>query len=394
MLLLLCIGEITIIVSLNKVQSFTDFFSALFPFSLFLTLVIVFGAMIGLYSDANRKGKYKLNSTITIKLLSNAIAPTPLGTAYLFFFVIHLGWLVNSSYFLFSIDAGTFKFRMFLPLIVATAGIIFLICFFPTVTGKKDKLVKVFVSGMSILKMPQDNVIEHANIIPLVKILGLSIKDKDTECEMIILTSKGYFAEDSFSKEGLKGKFGTNISGKRRKREKKEQDAHRLNQELETAISILDPDKLEEKVIQTLCKRYDILFNKASQKSDIRILVLKLFIKIFARFEFPEHEALIKKMRITFTEPCDYNNHEECFKILLSQVEKKDDDKHRLYFNLTPGTSVIASVMTLLSIDADRELYYYSQDNNKKIEGRMVRIPKNVLPLQDLLSKALEKISN
>ena len=354
--------------------------------------------MVGLYSDANRKGKYKLNFAITIKLLSNAIAPTPLGTAYLFFFVIHLGWLVNSSYFLFSIDAGTFNFRMFLPLIVATAGIIFLICFFPTVTGKKDKLVKVFVSGMSILRFPieKDCVIELANIIPLVRILDLSIIAKDTECEMIILNSKEYkekYSElRSSPNNGLKGKFVTNSTEKQRETKKKDEDIDRLNQELKTAISILNNTNTETEVLQTLCKRYDISFNEAPQKKEIQFL--SLLIKIFACFEFPEHEAFIKKMRITFTEPCDYNNHEECFKILLSQVKKKDDEKHRLYFNLTPGTSVVASVMTLLSIDADRELYYYSQDTNKKEEGHMVQIPKNVLPLRDLLSEALEKISN
>ena len=68
-------------------------------------------------------------------------------------------------------------------------------------------------------------------------------------------------------------------------------------------------------------------------------------------------------MEITFSnESIDYNEDSDfAYHRISEEVELLDDASHQLYFNLTPGTGVISSLMMLLAIDGDRKLYYYSQ---------------------------------
>ena len=57
------------------------------------------------------------------------------------------------------------------------------------------------------------------------------------------------------------------------------------------------------------------------------------------------------------------------------------------------GTVTMSSVMTLIAVDGDRDLYYYSQDTNQSECLRMKKVNKSMIPLENLLSQALENIT-
>ena len=117
---------------------------------------------------------------------------------------------------------------------------------------------------------------------------------------------------------------------------------------------------------------------------------LRILIKEVAKIEFPL-KTWIDNMKIEFTPACDYNVFDQCFNTLLPIVKAKDDISHRLIFNLTPGTGIVGSLMTLMAIDSDRELFYYSQEKNEEDSdmNRLKRIEKKNVPLQNILSQAI-----
>ena len=103
---------------------------------------------------------------------------------------------------------------------------------------------------------------------------------------------------------------------------------------------------------------------------------------------FPKQNVFVERLQIDFTDPCDYDDFEQCFQILDNAIKKEDNNNQLLYFNLTPGTGIVGSLMTLFSIDKDRQLFFYSQNSSKEL----LPVDKSRLPLENLLSQALEKI--
>jgi hypothetical protein len=97
-------------------------------------------------------------------------------------------------------------------------------------------------------------------------------------------------------------------------------------------------------------------------------------------------EWIKRKLVIEFTEPVDYDDYEKCFLAASHAMKKLDSKEHLFYFNLTPGTATIKLILTLLSISAKHQLFYYSQGKTPKL----VKVDKSLLPLQNLLSQALE----
>ena len=86
---------------------------------------------------------------------------------------------------------------------------------------------------------------------------------------------------------------------------------------------------------------------------------------------------------------------------ICHEVETKETGAHVLMKPAAPGTGIIGSLMTLMAIDGDRYLYYYSQepmptlnsDEEKRTfrERQVLPVDKSKVPLQALLSQALEK---
>jgi hypothetical protein len=91
-------------------------------------------------------------------------------------------------------------------------------------------------------------------------------------------------------------------------------------------------------------------------------------------------------LEIEFTASVDYDDYEKCFIATNDAIKKLDAKKNLFYFNITPGTATIKLILTLLSINAKHRLFYYSQGKDSKL----VEVDKSLLPLQNLMSQALE----
>ena len=296
-----------------------------------------------------------IRSVILTKLLSNAIVPTTLGTFYLLIFVIHIGWLTNVAMSMF-MPAEKLNDLLF-NVGICIVGLIVLTIFFPYAQDQKvEKPVKVFVSGISALyNLPKKY--QDLNIRPFVRILQLAGNTDD--CEMLVLQTKEFTDNDKAQRDNM-------------------------YEALSSLVWKKDGDTEEEK--PKIAKEY---FKKLSLNEQIRI-----YIKEVARREFPEKHECIDKLKISFTEPCDYNVFQSCFTALNSVLKEKDDSNHQLIFNLTPGTALVSAVISLHAIDGDRQLYYYSQDRRSSLkdEEKLMPADKKQIPLRNILSQALEKI--
>lgn len=72
-------------------------------------------------------------------------------------------------------------------------------------------------------------------------------------------------------------------------------------------------------------------------------------------------------IEIVFSNLVDYNDFDscnnECYTILLSQLRAKQYTDSDIVVNITPGTSIVASVMTINAIKGDRGMIYMNQTN-------------------------------
>ena len=302
-------------------------------------LIILWG--IGFLSGKN----FGIKSIIMTKLLANAIAPKRLGVLYLFFFVVHIGWLTNAAMSLFmpSYDLPDLTTNV----LICMSAMFFLVCFFPNGGKQKvDNPRKVFVSGISNITVPYTKDYTDLNIRPIVRMLQ-NTEDDDGNCEILILKSDFNNSSDDMVKENIM-----------------------------KVLNFIDSPKAKD-------------VNTGMPVNDL----IALLIREVARKEFPNKEWL-NNISIEFTDACNYNMFDQCFNAIEQKVKDKDDKNCQLIFNLTPGTGIVGSLMTLLAIDGDRMLFYYSQDKSVSDTMRVREVDKSNIPLHNLLSQALEKIEN
>lgn len=364
---------------------FYHYCNVLFIVAFILFLLIILTGFLGSYW-----GKYKfgLHSTIFTKLMANAIAPSRLGSLYLLYFIIHLGWLTNGSYDLYKLDNQDTT-DVWVSLFVGTIGLILLICFFPNGKVDKTKAKKiVFISGMSKLSMKEIELknetkseivklISLYNQIPLANFFQLLFKYKKYEqndfSKMLILGTKAHYEENVFKKSAI--------------------DITKLINDKIISInsndSFLDNNRIK-RYNGTYVYYVSPFYNDESKKENKNDIdnIIKTIIKITLLQEFSDHKEFIKNLTIEPTPACDYDNFEQCFETLHNAIKKEDNNEQRLFFNLTPGTGIVGSLMTLFSIDKDRELFFYAQNSSKALKP----VDKSRLPLENLLSQALEKI--
>ena len=314
--------------------------------------------IIGFYKDVGLGFK----NSILAKLLSNAAGSRTLSNIYIFLFVVHIGWLGNIPS---SSDS------ILLSLSVCISLIFFIILFFPnSKERKRDNATKIFVSGISQINYA------NLNLLPLVRMLQLT--DDDKTAEMIIIHSNYY------------NKY----------------------------YSTDDNDINKKKIIDNVDKYFNYYYNHAYEKLNDPVIKnkyeeiksgqdivekLKLIIRLLAYYEFPEKEWVLypDKFHIEFTPAQDYDKFQECFNAIEKQLTGRDTPENVLYFNLTPGTANISALMTLMAIDGDRKLYYYVPENDpdkvramseKEKQLRLTEVRKNDLPLDNLLSQAIETL--
>lgn len=331
---------------------------------------------------------------ILTKLLGNAIAPSKLGVAYLLVFVIHLGWLTDSTFNIISSVHQGLDVRYFVPLCCSIGGLVCIVGFFPDPYKKKNEdTTKVIVSGMSVIGAKQwtdlnnalvENAIdkvEKTNIFPLVRML---VNHEGETCKMLILKSNMQIKK-AFSPIKMDVKEDSTA-------------IETLKREICIASTYSDSSETEDarNARKKLYEEYNVEFltGKVTAEAEFEKF-LTLLIKMFAHFEFPKKLELIKKMEVEFTGSCDYNNYADCFDTMAKAIQKYDNDKFEIEFNITPGTALVSSVMTLLAIDGDKKLYYHEQAQGKTLtaEEAIKPVDKNKLPIENLLSQALEKFA-
>jgi hypothetical protein len=337
--------------------------------------------MIGLGWGHLRYPFWPNKKTFT-KLMANAIAPSWLGAGYLLLFVIHIGWLSDGSLNFFQTD-NRYLLQDSISLITSILGGLELICFFPE--GKQDKenaKQAVFVSGISKLSSvkithngKEMKLFSLYNVEPLVKIFNLCFKAKTVESsgvsKLLILSSETHYQSDFF-KNGLveltKLKTGT-------------VDYEGLF-DTDCIINDVSVNKggKEERVTCLKLPNYEL--DTATSEEGLRKVI-----RCAAICQYPEMKDYFNQLKIEFTSPCNYDNFEQCFGVLSDAVKKEDQSRDvRLYFNLTPGTGIVGSLMTLFSLDKYRNLYFYAQNSSKEI----LSVDKSKVPLENLISQALD----
>lgn len=346
-LILVLIGEFAYFMNVHNLK---NYYSIRLFIGAFALIAIIW--LIGL----SLKEIFVPRSIIMHKLLANTIAPRGLGVLYLFLFVVHIGWLTNAIMNLF-VPLDNY-FEVAKPLGVCLLGMLSLIAFFPDGRKKKvEKASKVFVSGISSISYSYNGEVKP-NLIPLVRILQKTKLDEN-DCEMLILHS------DLYSKEENKEKIDKNI------------------------------ELYKKHILKKLFAEDQISFNEDFDNAKEYNDKLRSIIKYMAMVEFPEKKWIKNHLTITFTEEANYDDFNNCFKILSKPIKDRDDANHELYFNLTPGTNSAAALMTLMAIDGSRKLFFYKQNVNENEvpkSDRLVEVEKSDIPLSSLLSQALDSI--
>lgn len=299
--------------------------------------------------------EFKTKSVVISNLLANVISPRLITVFYLLIFVVHIGWLTDGSLNLFFPDEHHSWVKIIISIACGFIGILVLVIFFPRSTEKKDnQTTMVFISGMSIPAIPyirpdelqtDEYKYRKLNLRPLVRILQTTSDEESEKCQMLILLSNGIKQDDK--------------------------------EKIRTVLLFVNESYKEE---------FD-------NKTDIEDC-LKLLIKAVAEREFP-NKAWIKNIEkcISFTKPCDYDDFKSCYTTLNSSISEVDDKYHHLHFNITPGTSNIGGIMTLMAMDPKRELYYYRQNEDIIDDNdRLRRIEKDYESLKHLFSEHLENI--
>ena len=338
-LILISVAEVTAIAAMRSLNGLW-----LWIVAAVATFAILIVALIG-----NSNGlDFRPKSGVASNLLANAITPRTISAFYLLFFVVHIGWISDSTLNLFLPKEYTEWTEVIVSFITGSLGLLFLVVFFPRSEDASGKN-KVIVSGISIPSVPylspepsEEERYRALNLRPLVRTLQL-VSNDERECSLLILWSNG-----------LDSSLPVNFS----------------------------------KVYKLITRKDYDNSNTLGVKEMAEVLIREC-----AKREFPDKANLINNMKIRWTDSCDYDDFGTCFKTLNKEINALINKNHSLLFNMTPGTTLIGGVITLLAMDPQRSLYYYRQskaitdDNN-----RLLPVVKDYESIKNLLSGTLENI--
>lgn len=324
---------------------------------------IVLLVLLGIVAWTNGT-KFKYRTFVLTKLLGNATGNKTLNGLYLLAFAFNFACIGNAILPLF--QAQVELKEAFYPLLVCAVVLIGLIIFFPSGReGKTKNAEYVFISGISYFNQfnrEQEYNSFSLNLVPLVRMFQIceqELIDNKRTCQFLIVLS------DAF-----------NI---------------KCASTLRDVMHVVSPEK-EKNVLDN----NDI-------KDNLRLVIREVLKKEFPHPEIKGWTNIIDKIIIDFTDAINYNkDFDTAYNRIEEKVNPLDDENHELYFNLTPGTSIIGGILSLFAIDGDRKLYIYSQAKPSKDEAdtpekldlykRNLLQPmiKSRIPLKNLLSQALE----
>lgn len=315
------------------------------------------------------------NSGILANLVSSTISPSWLGIAFLIVFISHFTWWMDVVIEFFK-PVSDERYSWYLLFFISSCGLIITGWFFPEggLIPKDNKTRVVFFSGISLVPSGANGrKVEYSkfNIIPIVRMLQTVFDEngqfKGKPCKLVILNSD--------AKENL------NVGNS--------------DYEYPVLTGILTgPNPVGSSGFWKKDAEHLSIKKTSDDRTTLREEKLRNIIKDAALIEFPDKKEEIEALDICFTTPCDYDLFEECYTVLDEAVRHEDEPNAQLCFNLTPGTGIVGSLMTLFSIDADRLLFYYAQftSDYRSNHERVQEAKKEKIHLESLLSQALQKL--
>ena len=315
------------------------------------------------------------NSGILANLVSSTISPSWLGIAFLIVFISHFTWWMDVVIEFFK-PVSDERDSWYLLFGISSCGLIITGWFFPEggLIPKDNKSRVVFFSGISLVPSGANGrKVEYSkfNIIPIVRMLQTVFDEngqfKGKPCKLVILNSD--------AKENL------NVGNS--------------DYEYPVLTGILTgPNPVGSSGFWKKDAEHLSIKKTSDDSTTLREEKLRNIIKDAALIEFPDRKEEIEALDICFTTPCDYDLFEECYTVLDEAVRHEDEPNAQLCFNLTPGTGIVGSLMTLFSIDADRLLFYYAQftSDYRSNHERVQEAKKEKIHLESLLSQALQKL--
>ena len=315
------------------------------------------------------------NSGILANLVSSTISPSWLGIAFLIVFISHFTWWMDVVIEFFK-PVSDERDSWYLLFGISSCGLIITGWFFPEggLIPKDNKSRVVFFSGISLVPSGGNGrKVEYSkfNIIPIVRMLQTVFDEngqfKGKPCKLVILNSD--------AKENL------NVGNS--------------DYEYPVLTGILTgPNPVGSSGFWKKDAEHLSIKKTSDDSTTLREEKLRNIIKDAALIEFPDKKEEIEALDICFTTPCDYDLFEECYTVLDEAVRHEDAPNAQLCFNLTPGTGIVGSLMTLFSIDADRLLFYYAQftSDYRSNHERVQEAKKEKIHLESLLSQALQKL--
>lgn len=315
------------------------------------------------------------NSGILANLVSSTISPSWLGIAFLIVFISHFTWWMDVVIEFFK-PVSDERDSWYLLFGISSCGLIITGWFFPEggLIPKDNKSRVVFFSGISLVPSGGNGrKVEYSkfNIIPIVRMLQTVFDEngqfKGKPCKLVILNSD--------AKENL------NVGNS--------------DYEYPVLTGILTgPNPVGSSGFWKKDAEHLSIKKTSDDRTTLREEKLRNIIKDAALIEFPDKKEEIEALDICFTTPCDYDLFEECYTVLDEAVRHEDAPNAQLCFNLTPGTGIVGSLMTLFSIDADRLLFYYAQftSDYRSNHERVQEAKKEKIHLESLLSQALQKL--
>lgn len=315
------------------------------------------------------------NSGILANLVSSTISPSWLGIVFLIVFISHFTWWMDVVIEFFK-PVSDERDSWYLLFFISSCGLIITGWFFPEggLIPKDNKTRVVFFSGISLVPSGANGRrIEYCkfNIIPIVRMLQTVFDEngqfKGKPSKLVILNSD--------AKENL------NVGNS--------------DYEYPVLTGILTgPNPVGSSGFWKKDAEHLSIKKTSDDRTTLREEKLRNIIKDAALIEFPDKKKEIEALDICFTTPCDYDLFEECYTVLDEAVRHEDEPNAQLCFNLTPGTGIVGSLMTLFSIDADRLLFYYAQftSDYRSNHERVQEAKKEKIHLESLLSQALQKL--
>ena len=104
-------------------------------------------------------------------------------------------------------------------------------------------------------------------------------------------------------------------------------------------------------------------------------------------------------LEVIISQPVDFDNFEECNRVILSQTKDILADSKRKYndcdlmFNISPGTKMLTGAMTINAIKGERNIVYISQNRNKKDLEKVIAYDPNVLQLYEQFNELVAELS-